>query len=417
MRKLAVILLACSSANAQTDPLLLRLTDGSPELAAAKAEAGAARAEVWEARGAALPQLSVTGQFGTVEETFTVQGAPGSFAATREPSAVSASIQQTLFASGRVMGGIRAAKASARQSEEEAEAVRQDLLLAGALLMAKLVRDRAVLEERSENARLTEGRLSEASARRRAGLATLTDERQSEARLALARAEVEAARAQLDAQEAAFARLFGFAAPRELTMPSLSTPLPGELEEALNLALRQHPSLGAARERQEAARQAVRAARGATLPQVSLNAEASSADEQRFGIELGEAEVYSLTVQGRWDLFSGGSGYARTRAAGQRRRAAGYLRDAEERRVREGVQASWSRLIAARASLMAREAQVRAASLAAEGVAAELTAGRRTRLDLLDADRERTEAEVALLSAKADVTAAEHALLHAVGGL
>jgi outer membrane protein len=404
-------------AHAQTEDLLGRLVETSPDIAVAKEEAAAFRAEVWEARGQALPQLSVQAQVGTIDETFRINGVPGELSATRDPAAVTASIEQALFTSGRIGGTISSAKAQAQQAEHRADAVRQDIILEGAIAIANLIRDRAIEVERRENERVVRGRLEESEARRAAGLATATDVQQSLARLALAEAQRISAEGGAARSAAAFERIFGFPAPDDMRLPEAPRPLPSDLDSAIQAAIKSNPDLEASKDGQRAARHAVRAERGRVLPQVSLNASAAYVENERFGIELGEAEQYQVTVQGRWNLFSGGSGYARARAASQRAKAAMSRTDSVERLIYQETVAAWANLISSRSTVTARQVQVEAARRAADGVAAEFRSGRRTRLDVLDADREKTDAEVGLLTAKADLAAAEFMLLRIVGAL
>ncbi|MFC3302890.1 TolC family outer membrane protein [Parvularcula lutaonensis] len=406
-----------SSAAAEDNPLLKALVTSSPEIAAAEAQAEAAKAELWAARGARLPQLRLEGQAGTLEETFRVNGVPGELTATRDPAAASAVLEQALFTSGRIGGSIGAAKAQASEAENRADATRQDIILRGATVMADLVRDREILRARKVNEEVLAERLRESRARLEAGLATVTDLRQSEARLSLAEAERLAAQAAVDQSAAAFIRVFGVAPPEDLQFPQVPNGLPETLDDALSRALSLNPDLEAAKDGQSAARQAIRAERAQLLPQVSLNASASYLENQRFGIELGEAEQLAVTVQGRWNVFSGGSGYARTRAAKRRASAAKSLTLATERQIREQTVRAWSNVVAGRSVAAARSAQAEAAATAADGVAAEFRNGRRTRLDVLDADRERTEAEVGLLAARRDLLVAEFALLRVTGQL
>ncbi len=413
----ASLSLAIAPAWAQTEELLRELVSESPEILAAQDEAAAAKADLWAARGQMLPQVRVEAFTQTIEETLRLDGAAGELTQTRDPRAVSAIADQALFTSGRISGSIGAAKATSLSASYNRDATKQDVLLEGASAIADVVRDRAILQVRRENEAIVRRRLEESEARRRAGLATTTDVRQSEARLALATAESIAADGALDRSEALFLRVFGREAPQGLTLPNASRPMPRSLEEALGTTIDQSPDLGASDERVRAARQNVRAERGALMPQFTLTAAASTIDNERFGIELGEAEQYSVTVNGRWNLLSGGSGYARTRAAKRRADAAKRTHTVTERRVRENTISAWTNLVTARSSVSARQAQADAASVAAEGVAAEFRSGRRTRLDVLDADQERSDAQVALVSAQRDHAVAKFALLRATGQL
>ncbi len=402
---------------AQTSELLSELTTSNPVVRAARQEADAARADLWAARGQALPQLSVTAQTGRIEETLRLQGLATEFSGTRDPLGAQAAIEQPLFTSGRLGGSISAAKAEADRAESLFDAVRQDITLEGATAIADVVRDRAILSERALNDALARDRLEETKARIGAGLATQTDLRQAEARAAQAAAELALAESALARAQAAFEQLFGFGAPAELSMPQFGNALPESLEDALARARTANPTLSASEEAARSARMLVRAERGRYLPQVSLNAAAAYVENERFGEALGEAEQYSVTINGRWDLFSGGSNLARTRAAKRRAAAADDRALDTDRRLREQTISAWNAVVSGQAVVAAREAQSTAAVIAAEGVAAEFRSGRRTRLDVLDADREKADAEVGLIAAERDLTVATFTLARLIGAL
>ncbi|MEM9839455.1 MAG: TolC family outer membrane protein [Pseudomonadota bacterium] len=411
------VLLSTSAHAGQTDDLLRRLVDDSPLLDASRLQADAAKADLTAARGAYLPQLSVEAQASQVQETFRINGLPDFPTVTREPAQAAAVVNQALFTSGRIGGAVGAAKAQAAEAKHLFDGTRQDLLLAGAATIADLVRDRAILSERRANESVVRQRLEESVARRKAGLATLTDVQQSEARLAGATADRVFAEGAVERSEATFVRLFGFSADADLMIPTAPNAMPTDLQQALDVALARNPDVAASDERAVAARQLMRSERGALLPQVSLNATAGYLENERFGIELGEAEQVTVSLQGRWAIFSGGSGYARTRAANRRASAAQRSADQARRDIREQTISAWTAVNAGRSTVRARRAQAQAADIAARGVAAEFTNGRRTRLDVLDADREKTDADVALIAARRDLAVAEFSLLRAMGSL
>lgn len=418
LEHLACLAFIVVPATAQTtEDLLAELATTAPTIEAAEAEARAAKADLWAARGALLPQLSVQAQAQSLEETLRINGVPGELTAARDPNAVSLEARQVLFASGSLAGSIGAAKASARAAGYASEAVRQDALLRGVEAIAAVVRDRAVLRQRVVTEEVARSRLNETFVRERAGLATKTDRLQAEARLKLAEAERITARGALRASDATFARVFGRAAPRDLDLPKANVELPSTLDEALAEAFAHSPELFASDEQRRAARQRVRATRGEALPQISLRASAAQIDNERFGVELGEAEQYAIGIEGRWTLFSGGSSLNRTRASARRAEAAASDAMRARRLVRERVVQAFAAVETGQARLAAFEAQARAATEAAIGVASEARSGRRTRLDVLDADREKTAADVALLTARTELAVAEHALLRAMGML
>ncbi|WP_306250737.1 TolC family outer membrane protein [Parvularcula sp. IMCC14364] len=417
MLELAYLLVLGSSASAETIDPLEALATSNPEIAAAEAERDAAQADLRAARGALLPQIRIEGQSGTLEETLRIDGIPGEFSGTRNPNSAAAVLEQALFTSGRVSGAIGGAAALRNAAEANAEATRQDIFLAGIISTANLVRDREILIVRERNETLAQERLAESRSRRELGLATITDLKQAEARAALAEAERVAAAGALARSEAAYQRVFGQQASAALALPVAPENQPASLEEAIALALRDNPDLATAEERADAARYAIREARGARLPQIGLEARAAYADGERFGEALGEAEQYGVFLTGRMALWNGGSTDAQTRAAKARSSAARNRVLATDRIIREQTISAFSDTLSSASVLSARMAQVTAAREARKGVTEEFKVGQRTRLDILDADLELANAEVARISAERDLIVARYSLSRRIGAL
>ena len=90
---------------------------------------------------------------------------------------------------------------------------------------------------------------------------------------------------------------------------------------------------------------------------------------------------------------------------------------ATERQVGTSVDIAWRSIEEAEARIIAARFQVEAASHALKGVMAEAAQGLRATLDVLDAERERADAEIALLRAEADFLSAQITLMSEIGGL
>lgn len=417
MRKLIFLLLMVSPAIAQENDPFAELVVTSPEIAAAQAERDAAAAHLRAARGGFLPQLRVEGQAGTLEETLRINGLPEEFTGSRDPNSVAAILDQALFTSGRLSGAIGGAAAQRDAARATADATRQDIILAGVIVTADLVRDRRILTVRERNEVLAQGRLTETQSRRNAGLATITDLKQAEARASFAKAEHLAAAGAVQRAEAAYSRVFGEPAAATLTMPMTPQTLPVTLKDALDRAVQANPDLASAADRARASKFAVREARGARLPQIRLQARASYAEGERIGEVLGEAEQYGIFITGRMNIWSGGSLDAQIRSAKARASATRHQLTATHRQIREQTISAFSDTETAASVLAARDSQVNAARAVQNGVVREFDVGRRTRLDVLDADLELANAEVARLQATRDLLVSQYALLRSMGAI
>ena len=131
--------------------------------------------------------------------------------------------------------------------------------------------------------------------------------------------------------------------------------------------------------------------------------------DERF---VGSA-VATLTVP----IYEGGEVYARVRqakeTAGQRRIEADIARDL----VRANVVTAWGQLEAAKAQIIASQAQVQAAEVALTGVREEARVGQRTTLDVLNAQQELLTARVNLITAQRDRVVFSYAVVRAMGRL
>ncbi len=423
MRKFLImssaVLCSATAAQADADNDLYDLLSQNPELAAAEALTEAARGDLSAARGGRLPQLRVEGQLGRLDQSFTAPaiGQDQSFDQVTDPMAVRATLQQAVFTSGVLSGAINAAKSNAGAAKSSETATRQNVILAGATAMANLVQARGVLDVRRQNEDIIEQRLEESRSRFEAGFATKTDVLQSESRFAAATADRVNAESVLRSAEEDFVRVFGRTPPSHLELPVLPDALPADLEEAVWLAEKEGPILSAQRQTADAAQFAVREARGRSLPQVSISAEASTAADQVVAQFTGDTESYGVFLNVSMDLFNGGTNRAQTRAAKHRARAAKFQLEQTRRDVRQAVIDSWAARRAALASIQARQGQVQAALQSRDGVVREAEANRRTRLDVLDAELELANARVSRLEAERDAVVSAFTVLALVGRL
>ncbi len=85
--------------------------------------------------------------------------------------------------------------------------------------------------------------------------------------------------------------------------------------------------------------------------------------------------------------------------------------------IRAAVVSAYGQLQAARASIEANRAQVRAANLALEGTIEERAVGQRTALDVLRAQQDVLIAQISLATSERDAVVASYAVLSAIGRL
>jgi TolC family type I secretion outer membrane protein len=291
------------------------------------------------------------------------------------------------------------------------------VLLDAIIAYMNVLRDQARVQLTSNNEEVLRRQLEAARDRFEVGELTRTDVAQAEARVAGAVSTRTAAEGDLETSRATYLRVIGAPAVELQPAPPLP-PLPQTLEAAVDDALRNNPSLQESRYTEEAQRHAVRAAIGNLLPTVSLVGEVTRSstigDDEPLSTTAGsEALIAQVVVP----LYQSGAVSAQIRQAKQTRNQRRIEIEETRRVVEERTIQAWETLLATRQAIVSRREQVSANQIALEGVIQENAVGARTTLDVLDAEQELLDSQVALVVAERDEYVAGFALIAAVGGL
>jgi outer membrane protein len=248
------------------------------------------------------------------------------------------------------------------------------------------------------------------------GDVTRTDVAQSEARLSLGRSNLTTAQGRLATSEENYRRVIG-KRPDQLQPPPPLPPLPATADQAVQIALANNADLIAVTRQAEAANFDVRSARGSRLPTVSAVASgdyANTISGDTQGIPR-SGTATSVGVQGRIPLYQGGLPAARIRQAQALEGETLERRVATERAVVASARSAYAVYQAATNAIASNQVAVSANELALEGARAENSVGTRTILDVLNAEQELLNSQVALVTARRDQYVAGFQLLNAMG--
>jgi outer membrane protein len=385
----------------------------NPTLQGQRASQRALDESVVQARTGLRPTLSASGDASWSErESFDTVGT----------SSGGLSVSQPIYTGGRVSSGISAARADVLTGREGLRGVEAQVLQAVITAYVDVRRDQERLRIATDNVAVLQRQLDEARARFEVGEITRTDVAQAEARFAGARASFSSAQAQLAISRASYAAVVGQNPGDLAPEPSLEGLLPTTVDEAFVAAEEANPQVLAAEysERSSAARLA--STRAERRPTVSASGSVGySASDAAFVGTGGQFENYSQSVSGsvtvRMPIFTGGLINSGIRAATERNRADQLAIEEARRTALRTVSQAWNSLVGARANLVANEEQVRATRIAFEGVRQEAQVGLRTTLDVLNAEQELRNAELAMINARRDEYVASAILLAAMGKL
>ena len=321
-----------------------------------------------------------------------------------------------LFNGGSVRNSITAAKTRVEAGRATLRAVEGDIFTEAVAAYMDVIRDRSIVELNENQVKVLGTNLEAARDRFEIGDVTRTDVAQSEARQALAQSDLERARGRLPTSEENYRRVIGLR-PGVLAPPPPLPPLPTSADQAVQIALANNPDFIAITRQAEAARYDIRVAEAARLPTVS--GVASGDYVNTLAGETGGAPragtATSIGVQGRIPLYSGGLPAARIAQSIALEAQTLEQRVATERAVISNTRSAFATYYAAQGAIASNQVAVKANELALEGARAENSVGTRTILEVLNAEQELLNAQVALVTARRDSYVAGFQLLNAMG--
>jgi len=247
------------------------------------------------------------------------------------------------------------------------------------------------------------------------GSLTDADLRQGEERVLSARARLIEAKQELSAAHIRFNRLVGINLSRPAMPGSMAAKLPKSLDLALGLATRNNPRLQIASAEIDAANALVRASRAKLAPEFFLEARG------RVGRDMDGVSGRTNDAQARgvmrWNLYNGGIDAANIQEQTRRVAESQFSRDQVLREIREQVKLSFDRRARQSELAGALGRQLAAGDRVVSAYNDQFSVGRRSLLDLLDAQNTRYNAEVLLETARTSALFAEYRVLAATGQL
>ena len=231
-------------------------------------------------------------------------------------------------------------------------------------------------------------------ARKAVGDATRTDLAQAVSRLASARAQRISAQAELNLARDRLLSKTGFLVENPALPSQATMPLTGTIDNILDMARRRNPAIVSSQLAEKSAMVSVQSESRKYLPTISLTASASAVRDS--SPTIAEDDDLSVGINFTLPLYSGGSGGAQTRRALAAFNAAKYNTQNVIRESDLRINQLWSRLQSGRVVLEAQRANVAANAEALEGITRGEKVGLSTTQDILDAEQNKLNAELAL---------------------
>ncbi|KAF2991696.1 TolC family outer membrane protein [Methylocystis sp. MJC1] len=426
---IAAALVTASISDAQAESLLSALARayaGNPDLNQSRANVRVRDEDTPKAAAGMRPKASIQASAGPQYGNLRIPGGRNQTTGQRQffgdefvgwPRGATLNITQSVFDGGRTANSMRQAESGVFAARATMRLTEQAILQNGATAYMNVLRDTAVVNLRKNNISVLEQQLKQTRDRFDVGEVTRTDVAQAEASLAQARSDLYAAQAQLKTSIANYHQLIGNDPSHLEPGRSLEPLLPRSLNEAIGVALAEHPGVVAALHQVDAAELAVKVAESALSPTLSVNAQVSNQYDSFLGFPGSRQFSASAIGQLNVPLYQGGAEYASIRQAKEQLGQARLNADLQRDSVRASVVSSYGLLETAKASIVSQQAAVKAAETALAGVREEAKVGQRTTLDVLNAQQALLNARVGLVIAQRDRVVASFAALGSIGRL
>ena len=333
----------------------------------------------------------------------------------RDIATAQATVTQPIYNGGRTQANVNRAKDQVMAERANLLAQEQTSFTNTVNAYVGVIQAQDLLTLNINNEQVLQKQLDATNDRFRVGEITRTDVAQAEAALAGATAQRQTAEGNLATARATFVQIVGFYPPADLVEPQpLALPIRAE-NDAAAMAAANNPNVISAQFNDSAAKDAVDVAFSQLLPQLSLQGQAFQ--EQNSGGRSSDINGYQVVAQLSVPIYQGGSEYAAVRQAKQtEQQSARLVADAQRTAVQSAVNA-WETLAAATAAAASTRSQIRANSVALEGVEREAIVGSRTTLDVLNAQQALLNSRVTLVQNLAQLVTASYGVAAAIGRL
>lgn len=419
-----VLALGSGGAVAQTlEEALAQAYSTNPTLAAQRAALRAADERVAQALSGYRPTVQGTLSASGTRTNSAIEGAGGNRSTSSStPKAAGITVTQPIF-DATVGPNVRRTERLVEAQRATVLTAEQNVLLNAATAYMDVVQNQAVLTLNINNEQVLRRQLEAARDRFRVGEYTRTDVSQSESRLANSIANRVSSEGTLAASRAVYERFVGTMPGKNLKAPKPTFKLPATLDEVVEMARANHPSVLSAAFQESAQREVVDQQFGRMLPSANVTArgtrtyDAGTTGTFGGGTPINRQDSGTLQAQIVIPLYSAGQPEALVREAKETANQARIQIDETRRQVAAAAISSWQALMTARASIDSYQSQIKAAQIALEGVRQEAQVGSRTVLDVLNQEQELLNARVNLVRAQRDEMVQAFTVLSSIGQL
>ncbi len=364
--------------------------------------------EVVQAKSGYFPTLDVNAAAGWAQDQKPIEE-------DRDPYEATISLRQNVFRGFADQGEIARQEARVKSSAYLLQGTSEDLALNAARVYINVLRKQELKNIADENLEIHLRIADQIRLRSDSGVGSQADTEQIQGRLALAQSNVVIAETNLLDAESEYLAVVGHL-PLDLTMPlPPSSRMPGALEDATLAALEANPILKSAMADLDARQQQYEVAKAPYYPVLDIELDQRWEDDvDRIDTER---EYFSALGRVRYNLFNGWRDQGRKAETLELISEAREIKNNTERQVVESMRLSWMAYMSVLDRIDYLRNYIASSTATAEAYAKQFDIGKRSLLDVLDAEAEAINARVDLVVAEADGLFAQYRILNATGGL
>ncbi|QWG20100.1 TolC family outer membrane protein [Bradyrhizobium sediminis] len=395
---------------------LTKAYQSNPQLNAERARQRATDENVPQALAGYRPQIvaSLSGGLQAVRNLLpdnTVQSA------TLKPWTIGVTVTQTLFNGFKTANSVRVAELQVQSGREALRNVGQGVLLDAVTAYTNVLANQSLVAAQRSNVAFLRETLSITQKRLNAGDVTPTDTAQAEARLNRGLADLNAAEVGLAISQATYTQVIGNPPAELRPAETVDRYLPRSRDDATSLAFKGHPAVLAAGFDVDVAFTTIRVAESSLLPTITLQGSASRSSQADPTLGTFGTDQASILGQMNAPIYDGGTGASQTRQAKELAAQSRLVLDQVRNQARTAAVGAWVANEGAKIAVTASESEVRAATVALQGVQKEAQGGQRTTVDVLNSQQDLISAKARLIGAQRDRVIASYTLLSAIGRL
>lgn len=367
------------------------------------------------ARAAYLPKLSIDYSIGVDDGKNTTEEAGGSKQlSTVLATDMGASINQLVFDGAATIFRIRGAKQSFHESVFLTNSEIDSLLAQTAKSYINIIRDRKLVTLAESNNGSHKRTYRQMKLRFDQGAGRKSELSLAKGRLAKSAVDYYEKEGELAVDESNYLQLVGSPAAK-FVMPRLpANAIPKTLGDALALAEKDNPILKASKANFKSRGYALKAAKGdAYSPKIKIVLDAYRL--KNTNTLRGETEDYSAMAQASFNLFNGGADFATIRQNAEYKVASEENIAEIKRTLVSAIRNDWHNIQTQKKREKAITQHVASAKEVVQYYKQEFKLGKRSLLNVLDAESELYRANVSLVDARAQIAAGNYMLLSDAG--